>query len=34
MEEEGKEDEDEEESVEGLICKSNVFLPMNFSNPK
>ena len=33
-EEEEKEEEDEEGSVEGLVRKSNGFLPMNFSNPK
>ena len=33
-EEEEEEDDDEEGNVEGLVRKSNGFLPMNFSNPK
>ena len=28
------EEEDEEENVEDLVCKSNGFLPINLSNPK
>ena len=31
---EEKEEDDEEDNVEGLLRKSNEFLPMNFSNPK
>ena len=30
----GEIEEDEEENVEGLVCKSNGFLHMNLSNPK
>ena len=30
----GREKEDKEENVEGMVCKSKGFLPINLSNPK